>query len=117
VVAQLDRLTRDAAHWRQLIDRFTAARGELYVADLGMSVLTGPGRSIAMWRVQAGQDQYEEERRRTKDGMAGARARGRSAGSPAIADRPELIARIQVLRASAPHSSSVSVRRPWRASD
>lgn len=93
-VTKLDRLSRSVIDAGQLAEWFTAAGARLVALDLNIDTSTPSG--LMVLHVLAAVAQWERETiaQRTRDGLAALRARGEVTGRPAVADMPELAARI-----------------------
>jgi DNA invertase Pin-like site-specific DNA recombinase len=99
-VSHLGRLTRSAGDLGRILEWLKNHGGRLVAIDVGLDTGSRDGdiaadalMSVSVW----------ERRRlgeRTRKGLAAARARGASAGRPAVSDVPELEARIVRMRAA-----------------
>lgn len=98
VVAKLDRLSRSVVDFGLLLEWFTEAGATLVALDLGVDTSTPGGRLVANVFAAVAEWERDTIAARTKDGLAAKRAKGESIGRPAIADRPELAARIRSMR-------------------
>jgi peptidoglycan hydrolase-like protein with peptidoglycan-binding domain/DNA invertase Pin-like site-specific DNA recombinase len=100
VVSHLGRLTRSAGDLGRILEWLKSHGGRLVAIDVGLDTGSRDGdiaadalMSVSVW----------ERRRlgeRTRKGLAAARARGASAGRPAVSDVPELEARIVRMRSA-----------------
>jgi DNA invertase Pin-like site-specific DNA recombinase len=100
VVSHLGRLTRSAGDLGRILEWLKSHGGRLVAIDVGLDTGSRDGdiaadalMSVSVW----------ERRRlgeRTRKGLAAARARGASAGRPAVSDVPELEARIVTMRSA-----------------
>jgi DNA invertase Pin-like site-specific DNA recombinase len=98
-VAKLDRLSRSVIDAGQLAEWFQDAGGRLVALDLNIDTSTPSGRMVLHVLASVAQWERETIAQRTRDGLAALRARGMPTGRPAVADRPELAARIAQMRA------------------
>ncbi len=99
VVAQLASLADSAAGIGTMIDWFARSGARLIAADVGLDTATPGGRIAANALRAAGQLERRKLQERTRQGLEAARERGARPGRPAVADQPELRARIRALRA------------------
>src|SRR5204863_10202181 len=99
LAAKLDRLSRSVVDFGVLLEWFTEAGATLVALDLGLDTSTPGGRLVA--NVFASVAEWERDiiAARTRDGLAAARAQGRSISRPAVADDPALARRIERMRA------------------
>lgn len=98
IVAKLDRLTRSVIDFALLLEWFTAAGATLVALDLQVDTSTPGGRLVANVFASVAEWERDTIAQRTKDGLAAARAQGKPTGRPAVADRPELVARIREMK-------------------
>lgn len=98
VVARLDCLGDSAAALGSVLEWFDVNGARLIAADLQLDTGTPAGRVATRALVAAGDLERHKLRARTRQGLAAARSNGGRAGRPAVADRPELRARILELR-------------------
>jgi DNA invertase Pin-like site-specific DNA recombinase len=98
VVAKLDRLTRSVIDFALLLEWFQAAGATLIALDFDLDTSTPGGRLIAHIIAAVAEWERDTIAQRTKDGLAAARAQGKPTGRPAVADQPELVARIHELK-------------------
>ena len=99
VVAELSSLASSAAGIGTMMDWFTRTGARLIAADVGLDTATTGGRMAAKALSAAGQLERRKLQERTRQGLEAAREKGARHGRPAVADRPELGARIRALRA------------------
>jgi DNA invertase Pin-like site-specific DNA recombinase len=99
LAAKLDRLSRSVVDFGVLLERFEDAGATLVALDLGLDTSTPGGRLVA--NVFASVAEWERDiiGARTREGLAAARAQGRTISRAAIADNPKLRARIERMRA------------------
>lgn len=99
MATKLDRLSRSVGDFATLLEWFGEADAALVALDLALDTSTPGGRLVA--NVFASVAEWERSiiASRTREGMAELRAQGRPVSSPSVADRPELAARIRVMRA------------------
>lgn len=98
IVAKLDRLSRSVIDFVLLLEWMSEADATLVALDLAIDTSTPSGRLMA--NVMASFAEWERDviAARTRAGLASLRARGQPTGRPAVADRPELAARIRAMR-------------------
>lgn len=101
VVAKLDRLSRSVVDFGLLLEWFAEASATLVALDLGVDTSTPGGRLVANVFAAVAEWERDTIAARTRDGLAALRAQGKPTGRPAIADRPELAARIRSMREDA----------------
>lgn len=97
VVAKLDRLTRSVGDFAQLVNWFLDARLSLVVLDLNLDMSASMGKAMANMMAVFAELERDLIADRTKAALAARRAAGLPSRS--VSDRPELVARIRVLRA------------------
>lgn len=97
-VSKLDRLSRSVADFAALLAWFTDSERTLVALDLGIDTSTPGGRLVANVFASVGEWEAEVIAQRTKDGLQAARDAGRPISGPAVADHPELAARIKSMR-------------------
>lgn len=97
-VSKLDRLSRSVVDAGAIAEWFEAAGARLVALDLNVDTSTPTGRMMLNLMATLGQWERETIGQRTRDGLAAVRARGKPTGRPAVADHPELCARIRELR-------------------
>ncbi len=97
VVAKLDRLTRSMRDFCEIVDWFEEARAALVMLEPDVDTSTPAGRAVAHVMVAFAEMERGMIGDRTKVALAAKRARGEATGRPAIADHPELVARVQQL--------------------
>jgi DNA invertase Pin-like site-specific DNA recombinase len=98
VVAKLDRLTRSVIDFAVLLEWFAAAGATLVALDFDLDTGTPSGRLIAHIMAAVAEWERGTIAQRTREGLAAARAQGRTTGRPAIADQPELAEQIRSWR-------------------
>lgn len=98
VVAKMDRLTRSVVDFGDLVDWLAAAGAVLVALDLRVDTSTPSGKMVAHVIVSIAEWERETIAARTKAGLAAKRARGERTGRAAVAEDPELVARIIGLR-------------------
>jgi len=101
IVAKLDRLTRSVVDFGELLEWFEDARAALVALDVNVDTSTPAGRMVAQVLVVVAEWERRTIAARTKSGLAAKRASGGKTGRPAVADRPQLVARIRELREQA----------------
>lgn len=99
VVSKLDRLSRSVIDFSDLLEWFEHAGARFVALDLKVDTTTPSGRMIASILVVIAEWERGTIAARTKAGLAAKRANGQPTGRPAVADRPELLDRIQAMRA------------------
>jgi DNA invertase Pin-like site-specific DNA recombinase len=99
VVARLDSLADSAAGVGAMMEWFNRTGARFIAADIGLDTATPSGRLAANALSAAGQLERRKLQERTRQGLEAAREKGARPGRPAVADRPELRARIRALRA------------------
>ena len=97
-VSKLDRLSRSVIDAGQLAQWFTDAGARLVALDLNIDTSTPSGLMILHVLASVAQWERETIAARTRAGLAQLRARGLPTGRPAVADSPELEARIRAMR-------------------
>jgi DNA invertase Pin-like site-specific DNA recombinase len=98
VVPSLERVVRSAAELGSLVDAIADRDGRLVGIDLRLDTGTVQGRLTARALVAVGEWEVRWIANRTRKGLAAARARRRTTGPPAVADRPEIKEMIVELR-------------------
>lgn len=99
IVSKLDRLSRSVVDFGYLLEWCDHAGVTLIALDLGVDTSTAGGRMIAHVLMAVAEWERDTIADRTRAGLAVLRAQGKPTGRPAVADRPELTARIQAMRA------------------
>lgn len=98
-VVKLDRLTREHTDLGLLVDWLEHAGAGLIALDFdGLDTTKASGKMIATVIVAVAQWERDSTAERTKAALAALRARGKPTGRPAVADQPELAARIRRMR-------------------
>jgi len=100
VVSSLERLTHSAANLGTLVEWLDRRGTRLVVGDIDLDTGTPEGRLGAKALAAVGGSERETLRQRTRKGLEAARLAQRSAGQPAVSDRPVLKERIADMRAS-----------------
>jgi DNA invertase Pin-like site-specific DNA recombinase len=100
VVSELMRLVRSQVDLASFMQWFRQRNVALIALDLDIDTSTADGRRIAEVLIALGKWEQDRIAKRTKTGLAEARANGRPIGRPSINDRPELRDEIVELRAS-----------------
>jgi DNA invertase Pin-like site-specific DNA recombinase len=100
VVDDLQRLGRSVVNIGALMAWFRDAGATLIALDVGLDTSTPEGRHVATTLITMSVRDQERIATRTRDGLAEVRANGRTAGRPAVSDRPELLQRIAEMRAA-----------------
>lgn len=98
-VAKLDRLSRSVIDAGMLAEWFEDLDARLVALDLNIDTKTPSGRMVFSVLSAVAQWERETIAARTRDGMAALRAKGLPTGRPAVADKPEIATRIQLMRA------------------
>jgi DNA invertase Pin-like site-specific DNA recombinase len=99
VVAKLDRLSRSAIDFGELLHWFQEEVGATFVAlDLGVDTSTAAGELVASIFAAVAQWERSVIAERTRAALAELRAQGRPIGRAALADHPELAAQIRAMR-------------------
>lgn len=99
VVAKLDRVSRSVQDFARILDWFDRAECTFVALDLSVDTSTPGGRLVANVLASVAEWEVAIISARTRDGLAAKRAGGGTISRPAVADRPELLALIQGLRA------------------
>jgi DNA invertase Pin-like site-specific DNA recombinase len=108
VVARLDSLAACAADIGAMMHWFNRTGARFIAADIGIDTATDGGRVAARALSAAGQLERRNLQARTRRGLEAAREKGARPGRPAVADRPELRARIRALRAEGATLQAIS---------
>lgn len=108
VVAKLDRLTRSMRDFCEIVDWFEEAGAPLVMLEPDVDTSTPAGRAVAHVMVAFAEMERGMIGDRTKVALAAKRARGEATGRPAIADHPELVARVQELHAERKPLSAIA---------
>jgi DNA invertase Pin-like site-specific DNA recombinase len=98
VAAKLDRLSRSVVDFGVLLEWFEQAGATLVALDLGLDTSTPGGTLVANVFASVAQWERQVIGQRTREGLAAARARGKTISRPAIADDPKLRQRIGRMR-------------------
>lgn len=97
-VAKLDRLSRSVIDFSDLLDWFEHAGARFVALDLQVDTSTPGGRMVSQVLMAVAEWERGTIAARTKAGLAAKRAQGQPTGRPSVADRPELLERIQLMR-------------------
>ena len=97
-VAKLDRLSRSVIDVGELAEWFSSASARLVALDLNIDTSTPSGTMVLFVLAAVAQWERETIAARTRDGLAALRAKGKAISRPAVADQPELTARISSMR-------------------
>lgn len=97
-VAKLDRLSRSVIDFSDLLEWFDHADARFVALDLKVDTATPSGRMIASILMVIAEWELGTISVRTKAGLAAKRAQGQPTGRPSVADRPDLLERIQLMR-------------------
>lgn len=100
MVREMDRLGRSVPALGRLLGWFGERQATLVALDLGVDTSTPAGRLVANVIAAVAEWERDTIADRTRAGMAALRALGKPTGRPAVADRPELAARIRRMRES-----------------
>jgi DNA invertase Pin-like site-specific DNA recombinase len=107
-VAKLDRLSRSVVDFGDILEWLQAAEGTLAALDLQVDTSTPGGHLVGNVLMAVAEWERRTIAARTKAGLAAKRALGQPTGRPAIADHPELAARVQELRGTEDEPTSLS---------
>jgi DNA invertase Pin-like site-specific DNA recombinase/peptidoglycan hydrolase-like protein with peptidoglycan-binding domain len=100
VVSDLRRLSRSIVDLGALMEWFRDAGAGLVALDLDVDTSTPGGHEVAATLITLGDWERERIARRTRSGLAEVRASGRPTGRPSVSDRPDLVERINAMRAA-----------------
>lgn len=95
VFARLDRVTRSFMDLASILAWFTERQAKLVAIDLGIDTSRPEGRLVAHVIGAVAEWERETIGLRTRESLAALREQGRPTGRPAVADVPELAARIR----------------------
>jgi DNA invertase Pin-like site-specific DNA recombinase len=98
IVSDLKRLTRSLVDLGALLEWFREANATLIALDLDLDTTTSHGDHIASTLITLSEWERQRIATRTRGGLARIRAQGQPSGRPAVADNPELLARIAAMR-------------------
>jgi DNA invertase Pin-like site-specific DNA recombinase len=98
VVGDITRVCRSIVDLGALLRWFADADAPLVAADLGVDTSTADGQRVADVLMRLAASERDRIADRTRLGLAGLKAEGRSVGPPAVGDRPELRKRILAMR-------------------
>lgn len=111
VVAHLDRVTRSFMDLADVLGWFSARRDVSLIAiDLGIDTSRPDGRLVAQVVGAVAEWERAMIATRTREGLAARRAQGRPTGRPAVADKPELCARIRAMHSGGMTLSAIARR-------
>jgi DNA invertase Pin-like site-specific DNA recombinase len=100
VVSEITRLVRSQVDLASLLRCFRSRNAALIALDLNLDTSTAEGRRIADVLIALGEWEHDRIARKTKTGLADAKATGRRTGRPSLSDRPELRDHIVAMRAA-----------------
>ena len=98
IASKLDRLSRSVVDFGVLLDWFEGAGATLVALDLGLDTSTPGGRLVANVFASVAEWERDTIAARTREGLAAARAQGRTISRHAVADNPKLRDRIVRMR-------------------
>ena len=98
VVSEMMRLVRSQVDLASLMQWFREHDAALIAVDLNIDTWTAEGERIADVLITLGEWEKERIARRTRSGLAEAKASGRRVGRPSVSDRPELREQIRAMR-------------------
>jgi len=100
IVSKLDRLSRSVIDFATLLSWFTTeAEATLVALDVGIDTSSAGGRLVANVFASVAEWERDTIADRTRAGLAAARAEGKPISRAAVTDRPELLERIERMRA------------------
>jgi DNA invertase Pin-like site-specific DNA recombinase len=99
VVSELSRITRSAAELGTVIEWISRSNARLVATAHALDTHRIDGRLAAELLVEVSRWEANRLSERTRNGLEAARRNGRSTGRPAVADHPDLKARILQMRA------------------
>lgn len=97
MATKIDRLSRSAADFAQLICRAKKRDWVLVVLDIGLDLTTPTGKLVAQIMCAVAEFERDMASERTRDGLAAARSKGIELGRPRDVQR-DVVARIRVMR-------------------
>jgi DNA invertase Pin-like site-specific DNA recombinase len=100
VVSEITRLVRSQVDLASLLRWFRNRNAALVALDLNLDTSTAEGRRIADVLIALAEWDHDRIARKTKTGLADAKATGRQTGRPSLSDRPELRDHITAMRAA-----------------
>ena len=100
VVSDLRCLSHSIIDLGELVKWFGDAGAALIALDLGIDTSTPDGRQMAAMLMTLGSWERERIANRTRNGLAEVRANGGRIGRPAVSDQPDLVQRIESMRAA-----------------
>jgi DNA invertase Pin-like site-specific DNA recombinase len=98
VAAKLDRISRSVRDFADLLEWFSLTGAALVAIDVGVDTSTPGGKLVC--GVFSAVSEWERDviACRTREGLAALRAKGKPISRAAVADNPELAARIRAMR-------------------
>jgi DNA invertase Pin-like site-specific DNA recombinase len=100
IVSELMRLVRSQVDLASFLQWFRERNAALIALDLNIDTSTTEGQRIAEVLIALGEWEQDRISRRTRSGLADAKANGQPVGRPSISDRPDLRERIVQMRAA-----------------
>jgi DNA invertase Pin-like site-specific DNA recombinase len=98
IVSDLQRLTRSLTDLAALLQWFREAHATLIALDLDLDTTTTHGDHLATTLITLSDWERQRIAQRTRSGLARVKAQGNTTGRPAVADNPQLLARIAAMR-------------------
>jgi DNA invertase Pin-like site-specific DNA recombinase/peptidoglycan hydrolase-like protein with peptidoglycan-binding domain len=98
IISDVRRLTRSLVDLGALLEWFREAHAALIALDLDLDTTRAHGDDIASTLITLSEWERQKIARRTRSGLARVKAEGQPTGRPAVADNPELLARIATMR-------------------
>jgi DNA invertase Pin-like site-specific DNA recombinase len=108
--AKLDRIARSVVDFSELLAWFTASGRLLAVLDPALDTSTASGRLVANIFASVAEWEGEAISERTSSALASKRAAGMAISRPSVLDRPELVAKVQGLRAQGLNAQAIANR-------
>jgi DNA invertase Pin-like site-specific DNA recombinase len=100
VIGELQRLSRSIVDLGALMAWFRETEATLIALDLRINTSTREGYHVATTLIALSDWERERIASRTRNGLAEVRALGQPTGRPAVSDRPELLEKINAMRAA-----------------